>query len=196
MSISNYSELQTAVASWLHPGGGNPLSAIIPDFITLAESKLNRRLRLRAMETVATGTISATVALPSDFLEIKSITTTVSGSTYKLDYCDPSEITGDASTTYRYTVVGSNLKFPTVGTGQTYTLTYYAKLPALSAGANWLITNAPEVYLYAALVEGCEYIHDPERVGQYTQLLENSIANIEAAERADRYASGLRVRTV
>lgn len=64
MTISTYAELQTSVASWLHRAD---LTSQIPDFITLAESKLNRKLRLRAQETTATGTVSATVAF-TDFL--------------------------------------------------------------------------------------------------------------------------------
>lgn len=193
MTISNYADLQIAVASWLHPGGTSPVTSLIPDFITLAEAKLNRRLRLRAMETVATGSITASVSLPTDFLEIKSLTTTQGDATWKLEYCDPSEITGEATTSYKYTVIGANIKFPTVGSGQTYTLTYYAKLPALSAGANWLITHAPHVYLYAVLVEGCEYIQDTNRLTQYNQLLESAIEQLQTSERTDRYIGGLRV---
>jgi hypothetical protein len=38
MGITNYSELQTAVAKWLHR---TDLTAQLPDFITIAENKLN-----------------------------------------------------------------------------------------------------------------------------------------------------------
>jgi len=38
MSIATYSELQTAVADWMHR---TDLTAKIPDFITLAESRIN-----------------------------------------------------------------------------------------------------------------------------------------------------------
>ncbi len=49
-------------------------SCIIPDFITLAENRLRRELRIRQMlKSVTTSTVSgdATVELPSDFLEIR-----------------------------------------------------------------------------------------------------------------------------
>ena len=42
MALSNYSELQSAVADWLERGD---LTARIPDFIRLAEVQLNRLLR-------------------------------------------------------------------------------------------------------------------------------------------------------
>ena len=69
MAISTYSELQEAVASWLNR---SDLTTTIPDFITLAESRLNRTLRLRVMETTTTLSLTAssrTVALPSAFIE-------------------------------------------------------------------------------------------------------------------------------
>ena len=47
MAISNYSELQTAVANWLDR---DDLTARIPEFIALAEARFNRVLRLRSME--------------------------------------------------------------------------------------------------------------------------------------------------
>ena len=60
MSITNYSELQTAVAAWINR---TDLTALLPDFITLAESKLNRRLRTRYQETALTSQTITTYAL-------------------------------------------------------------------------------------------------------------------------------------
>ncbi len=51
-----------------------PGQSIIPDFITLAENRLRRELRVRQMlKSVTTSTVSgdATVEVPSDFLEIR-----------------------------------------------------------------------------------------------------------------------------
>jgi len=46
MSFSNYSALQTTIASYL---GRTDLTAMIPTFITLAEARLQRELRTRPM---------------------------------------------------------------------------------------------------------------------------------------------------
>ena len=51
MAISNYTELQTAVANWLDR---DDLTNRIPEFISLCEARFNRTLRLRAMETLDT----------------------------------------------------------------------------------------------------------------------------------------------
>jgi len=48
MSITNYTELKAGVADWLNR---EDLTAQIPDFITFAEARLNRTLRVREMLT-------------------------------------------------------------------------------------------------------------------------------------------------
>ena len=47
MALTTFSELQTSIANYLNR---TDLTAPIKDFITLTESKLNRVLRLRAMQ--------------------------------------------------------------------------------------------------------------------------------------------------
>jgi len=46
MGYTNYTALQASVASYL---GRNDLSAVIPDFISFAETRLSRDLRTRLM---------------------------------------------------------------------------------------------------------------------------------------------------
>src|ERR1700756_196830 len=66
MTIQTYSDLQSAIASWIARGD---LAASIPDFIALFESVANRRLRLRQQESAATLAPSSGVAtLPADYL--------------------------------------------------------------------------------------------------------------------------------
>lgn len=182
MSISNYAELQTAIANYLHR---SDLTSIIPDFISLAESKLNRILRTRFQVTTAAGNVSASVALPADFAELISITVTTGGSTYPITYRKPSEITGDSAGTFFYTIIGDNIVFDPVGTGYTYTLTYYAKVTSLSAGVNWLITKSPDIYVYASLMEAAPYIKDDRQISVWSSMLSESI---DSLIRQDLYA--------
>ena len=57
MAITTYAELQTAVKNW---SKRNDLDSIIPDFIRLAELRVNRNLRIRKMETrVTTNTVAS-----------------------------------------------------------------------------------------------------------------------------------------
>ena len=72
MTIQTYSDLQTAIASWIARAD---LSSNIPDFIALFESVANRRLRLRQQESAATLTPSSGVAaLPADYLAWRRVT--------------------------------------------------------------------------------------------------------------------------
>ncbi len=49
MSLSTYSDLQTSIANYL---ARSDLTSIIPDFITLAENRLRRELRIRHLPKV------------------------------------------------------------------------------------------------------------------------------------------------
>lgn len=54
--ISDYASLQTAIADWLARAD---LTDQIPTFITLAEARLNRDLRLASMQVTRSGTADA-----------------------------------------------------------------------------------------------------------------------------------------
>ena len=191
MTISTFDELKTAAASWVHRAD---LTSQIPDFISLAEAKLNRRLRLRAQETTATGTVSATVALPTSFIGMRSLTVSAGGKSYPLTYVTPELITSETGQPTSYTIIGDNLVFQNSTTGYTYTLVYYVPFAALSAGVNWLITNAPDVYLYATLLEAAPYLKDDQRAGVWNSLLADALILVEKQDKGDRFGSGLAVR--
>ncbi len=197
MSITSYATLEDAIAGWIHPGrtlATSPLASQIPDFISLAEAKLNRRLRLRAMENSASGTVAATVALPTGYVGMRSLTVTAGGATYPLPYTPPENISSISQAPDAYSIVGENLVFQPSASGYAYTLTYFKAFTALSAGANWLITNAPDVYLYASLVEAANYIRDAQKLSDWAGLLEQAISQLSDSNKMDRYGSSLMVR--
>src|SRR5574343_1469860 len=71
MALSTYSELQSAVASWLHR---TDLTSQIQEFIRLAESDLQVRARLSQWDTSGTVTVTSGVgSLPSDFASAISL---------------------------------------------------------------------------------------------------------------------------
>lgn len=67
-----YAGLLESVAGWLDR---DDLSARIPDFVALAEARLNDDLRIGGMEVVGTGSTDALGAanLPADFLEARMV---------------------------------------------------------------------------------------------------------------------------
>jgi hypothetical protein len=73
MSITNYTDLKATIASYL---ARSDLTAQIPDFIQLAETRLRRELRIRQMlKVVTTATVAgdSTVELPSDYLQMRDL---------------------------------------------------------------------------------------------------------------------------
>ena len=73
MALDTYANLKTSIANYLNR---DDLTTYLPDFISLAEARHGRDLRLRIMENV--GTASATggqnyIDLPTNFLEFRYV---------------------------------------------------------------------------------------------------------------------------
>lgn len=201
MALANYSDLKASVAGWLM--GRDDLSAVIPDFITLAEGRINRVLRVREMEATTTLTPASNVCtLPTDFIEARRVYANASSTKSVLEPVAPdyaienyqTNVTG--SVPLFYTIVGSTLTaYPL--SDSTITLTYYQKVPALSATAttNWLLTKAPELYLYGSLIEAAPYLEDDARLQTWLALFQGAVqALVNADTRAVYGKAAARIR--
>lgn len=150
MAITTYSELKTAVANWLDR---TDLTSRIPEFIALAEADIRIDVRCRAMEALASGTLSgSTLAFPTRYLESRRFV--VDGK--NLVYVSPEvfqKLSDDGATQDVYSIIGETFYTLNGASGDTYSLLYWASFAAMSADAdtNWLLTNAPGAYLFAAL---------------------------------------------
>ena len=92
MAFTTYSDLKTSVANYLNR---EDLTAVIPDFITLTENRLNRDLRVRVnLIRAETTTTSGTdfYNLPTDLIEIRNITYDTSSRSYALEYLSPESL--------------------------------------------------------------------------------------------------------
>ena len=202
MAINTYSTLQTAVANWLDR---NDLTDRIPEFVALAEATFNRVLRLRAMETTvadATPSGSKEDALPTGYLQMREIhlaTTPV----VSLAYITPEIMyrirAGSTSgKPNSYTIVGDNILFgPTPDGAYDYSMTYYKAFDALSDAAptNWLITNAPDLYLYGALLQAEPFLMNDERVALWERGVRQVINDLQQQDDKDRH-SGSEMRVM
>lgn len=187
MSITNYSELQASVASWLHR---QDLSAVIPDFITLAEARLQGDLESRSMEARTTltcvpgTTVDARyVALPTDMLEMKRLTLMTEPAVV-LEYKSPDQLVDDssyllsASVPRCFTVIGGNLELaPPPDSAYSLELVYIQKIPALSVSntTNWLLTANPNAYLFGSLLASIAYTQDESRQALWEQKYQQAI---------------------
>ena len=171
MALSTYSEIKSTVADYLNRAD---LTAVLPSFVTLAESKFNRELRTRDMLTrVQTTSNDEYVSLPTDFLQHYSLELDAASAQPPMDYIGPQEAkvlkaqNRTASTTYYYTVIDGAFEIiPAPGSELDLRMVYYAKIPALSDSntTNWLLTKSPDLYLYSALLEAAPYLKDDDRV--------------------------------
>lgn len=187
MPFDSYSALQTSIAGWLM--GRDDLTAVIPDFITLAESRLNRVLRVREMETTTTLTPASNVCtLPSDFIEARRVVANSSPQSV-LEPITPDYAIENYSTNVSgsvplfYTIVGSSLTaYPL--SDSTVSLVYYRTLPALTSTntSNWLLSKAPDLYLYGSLIEAAPYLEDDARLQTWTALFQAGVQTLISAD--------------
>lgn len=184
--ISNYSELQASVGTWLKR---TELTNDIPDFITMAEAKFNRVIRATEMETRSQATADDEyLALPTDYLEMRAIRV-ISTINLLLRYYPPAEFTylkgtGQTGTPTAYTVEDSQIKiFPAPSATSTYDIEidYLAKIPTLSdtVTENWLLTAHPDVYLLGTLVNAESFLYNDNRVPLWQARLSEALKEIE-----------------
>ena len=191
MAITNYGELKTAIAAWQNK---TSLTSYLADFVTLAEAKFNRRLRVNEMETVLAETAIASdvVARPAGMVAIKSIWSTgddqrtLEPKTLEFIVRRPSL----AARPQFYAWSGSNLQFyPSSGS---VAAIYYTKVPALSDGSptNWLLSASPDLYLYAGIEQAAIYLKDEAAEKKYAGLANGLIEELNSRDVANQISGG------
>lgn len=194
MALSSYSELKSTVASYL---ARSDLTAVIPDFIRLAEERLRRDLRIRQMLVVATANTTGgdpTVGLPTDFLEMRDIHVNLNP-VVQLSYKAPNAFYSSGKSTLSgkptdYTVLAAEFQLaPIPDAAYTLQMLYYAK-PALlsdSNASNVFLANCPDALLYAALGEAEPYLMNDARLQTWAALYDRSITAINTSDQSSEY---------
>jgi hypothetical protein len=194
MALTTYTELKTSIGDWLNR---SDLTTAIPDFISLAEAQIERTLRTRQMIVRANASFDAQYgAVPSDFLETKSLKLTSTNPQTPLQFLSIDALDNEA-TNYTasgkpkfFGVVGGQFRIvPTPDANYTTELTYYAKLTKLSSSvaSNWLLASSPDIYLYGALLQAAPYLQDDARIQTWATLYERALNDSQTAD--DRGAS-------
>ena len=189
MAITDYASLQASVANWLHRAD---LTAVIPDFISLAESKMAADVDARPMDISVTLNCTAgnpLVALPTDMLEMRRLLL-VTDPSIVLKYATPDQIASDyplslSSRPSVFAVLGANLQLaPIPDSDYTLSLDYKQRIPALSVSntTNWLLTAFPNAYLYGALCAAQPYMVNDDRLPLFMSLYQEAVAGINAID--------------
>lgn len=186
-AITNFGTLKAALSDYYPDGPRTDItSSLLTDWFNFTQSKMyfgdkaggNERLRLRQMITSGTLTPSAagvvviSSAVSANWLDFVEITPTYANA-QSLNYVEPwsfrKQISLTSSTVapaFIYTIEGDNL-IVAPGSAGTLIAVWYQKFTALSADADsdWVLLNAPQVYLNGMLAEACAYFGGPEEAG-------------------------------
>lgn len=190
MAISTYGELKTAIASWLHR---SDLTSVIPDFVRLAEAELRRDVRIPSMQLEAAGSLTAgNFTLPADFLEAKRLTI----GNQELSYITVEEFQrltrNGYSAVHYYIRVGQQVRVLNGGTSA-YSLLYWAKFAALTldVDTNWLLTNAPDLYLWKSCEKGAIYTRNAEVGDRFRAMYSDALGELMRSERESEYSGSI-----
>ena len=201
MAINSFVTLKTAVANWLDR---DDLDARIPEFIAINEAVFNRVLRIRPMETIVTAaTVGGTKSydLPTGYVQMREIHLDTSPIT-SLQYLTPEMLyrVWAGSTSGKpnaYSIIGNQIYFGETPDGAyDYVMTYYKTFDGLSDAAptNWVILNAPDVYLYGTLLQAEPFLMNDQRIPVWERALRQAISDLQEQNDKDRHSgSELRV---
>lgn len=199
MTITSYSTLQSTIGDFLNR---SDLTSQIPVFIQLAEARFNREIRHWRMETNTTLTADAQYEdLPTDWLQ--TIKLTINGEANLVlrtrDYIAEQRALYEDATgePHSYTFTAGQIEFyPTPNGSQTVNHVYFGSIPALSDSntTNWLLDNAPDAYLYGALLHSAPYLVEDQRLAVWEALHGAAITSLNVeSDKARNGSSGLRI---
>ena len=195
MSFSTYSDLQTSIANYL---ARSDLTSQIPDFITFAENRLRRELRIRQMlKSVTTATVSGdnTVELPSDFLQVRDFVV-MTNPIQPLSYSSPSALSNDPRASEvgvpkSYTILASEFQVCPAPDGiYTVKMLYFAAPAYLSSSntTNVFLTTAPDALLYASLIEAEPYLMNDARINTWGTMYDRAIGSLTKSDEEGQYS--------
>jgi hypothetical protein len=198
MSLDTYSGIIEAVERWLDR---DDLNNLVPDFITLAEKRINRALRSIDMESIATTPLidgQLAYELPCDYVAARNIY--VDSLEVNLNYLTPDVMStiDKALPIGYYTIKDGHIYLNNGATGN-LVVEYYKAYPALSTTnqSNWLTANAPDLLLYGSLLEAEAYMVEDERIPVWTQAFYKGIEDINDASIEGRHSGdAMAIRSV
>lgn len=185
--ITDYPSLVTAVEEYLARGDLQTYARI---FIQQAEGRFNTDLKVVDMHksTGAVDLAAGSITLPADFIDWVAVEWVPPANSPQrplmLRYVEADS--PEFRTRHRpngpaqfYTVLAGRVRVMPAAAGK-LEMTYYSRIPALTEAApkNWLITKAPEVYLYGTLMEAALFQKDEEKSAQWLGLVKERLGAI------------------
>ena len=201
MPLATYNDLKASIADFLNR---SDLTNAIPDFISLAEKRMNREIRHWRMENRATASVSGRYSvLPTDYVEAIRLHLEVDNRPIELvsyhemqTLRENNDDTGGKPTSYAITH-GEIELFPTPDATYNIEFYYYASLPTLGASqaTNVILTNFPDAYLYGSLLHAAPYLQEDARMTSWAALYQSAVDAINAdSDKAKTGSGGRRIK--
>lgn len=194
---TDYTTLQAQIADWLNRSG---VTMPVSDFITLAEAEMKRRIRRSS--TRATITISAAeTTLPADVAEVRSLHLTTGiaaidkpmrNNTYAMLASRSAANAGLTGRPTDFALMGQTLLVsPAPDQSYTASIYYFRQLTPLAVDAttNAILTEAPDAYLYGALLQAAPYMEDDTRILAWQTKFRNAIAQLNQVAADEDYGA-------
>jgi hypothetical protein len=214
MALTNYGTLRAAALDWSWTSGALTDATMANDIFPIVQSQVYwgdktagmqeiEPLRIRSMVTTGTltpatgGTVTISTGVSAtwlEFIEMVPVYSNARSLTYMEPWSFRKQVDALASTVAPqliYTVEGDTLYLAPKNVG-TVTAAWYAKFAALGSDAatDYIITNAPQVYLYGMIAQGCLYTQD-DRFAQFRAMFAGAIRALNDTDQQQR-ASGSR----
>jgi len=186
----NYGELKTLLAGYLHR---SDLTAMIPNFVTLAQARLNhdiRHIMMNGSSSINAIAGTANITLPSDFLHMVRLQVpyssgyrTLQQQTLEQNTAFNESYGGGTGDPQYYAIINMTLAelVPTPEENVTLTCVYRRRLAAFTGdtATDDVLTKFPNAYVYAAMVEATPYIQSDKRLGLWKALYDEEMMRID-----------------
>ena len=200
---ATYADLQSEILALLNTPD---LEQMVPTYIRLCEARIDRELAHWRQERRSTATLDAQYStIPSDFLRpIRlQLLDTYTGEIAPISTAQMLQMRQDRNDRVGrpeyYALTGGSLElFPTPDASYTASLVYYGRVPTLSDAntTNWLLTEAPDVYLYGSLVHAAPYMENDARAASWEGLFKLGLETLNTSSSNAKYGgTGLRMKT-
>jgi hypothetical protein len=197
VSITTYAELKTSIADFLNR---DDLTSTIPTFISLGEAQIARDVRHWKQEKRVTTSVDERYEnLPNDWLELKFVSLTTGA---MLETVSPSNMAdmrarSDTPGTPKYVrMTADQLEFyPTPSAATDVSMLYYARVPSLTDAAptNWVLSDAPDILLYASLMHSAPYLAEDARVQIWGSLYQSGVEKLNIENQRGRVTGPMRM---
>ena len=193
MSLSTFDGLRQEVLDWGHR---EDVANRVDTFIQMAEFDMYNNpfqvLRVRGQETTNTFTVTGqTLALPTDFMEMREVRFLISQNDQKVIFRTPDQMKRKTGTGRpEFFTVTDQIEFNRVpDSNYTIELKYFAIPTPLSTDnqTNVVLSTNPNIYLFGALSALFKYAMDEQQAAINFQQFMNEIKGTNRAIKRGRY---------